>query len=89
MRISTGRVKQIDAFYREKDAKEYADVMSNIASDYSEDLAADLLEAREELEVLREFKRLVEYAIRSQPTMWLGTFPVVKDELKKKMEETE
>jgi len=55
VRVSTKRVKEIDAFYRKKDAKKYADRASYIASDYSEDLAADLVEARN---MLRDIWRI-------------------------------
>lgn len=49
MRVSEKRAKEIDAFYRQVAGEEYADAMSNIASDYSKDLAADLVEARNTL----------------------------------------
>lgn len=51
------------------------------------ELAVALDAVDREAEGLREFRRLVEYAERSYPTMWFGTFSKLRDSLRERMKE--
>ncbi len=40
-----------------------------------------------ELERLRKFVRLIEFCVRKYPTMWFGSFPKLRYELERRMDD--